>query len=956
MGPGDRPPVSARALTASNARALLLGLLAAAAGCLAAALLISPRAATTAPAVHRVAAPTQGGSWAQVPVLAQLAISRALGVDDHAYWAQRTATGAVARNRLQGLTASFAAGGVTLAAPRGGLALSLREIRAGAIRLPVPAASPSFRKDRVSYDHGPVREWYANGPLGLEQGFSVQRALAPHASTLSLSLSLSGSLRATVLAGGSGLDLRTPGGALAVRYSHLSAFDARGRALATWMSLAGGRVTLHVRTVGARYPIAIDPIFQEGQLSASDGAAFEEMGTAVAISGSTIVVGASGATISGGAELGGKPHPQGAVYVFTEPGGGWGSATQTARLLASDADREEYSGNVYGDGFGQAVAISGQTIVVGAASATEGEGVSAVTYAGKAYVFVEPGGGWVNATQNAELGPTDATQYNYFGSSIATDGATVLVGDPSPQPPFTAGEAYVFAKPGGGWSSETETAKLRASDGVAGDAFGRGVAIAGNVAMVGAPYAKESTNAYQGAVYAFTKAEGKTWGETAQAKLTAGEGKEHETLGVSLALEGATLVAGAPNDANPGSTPSAAYVFLGPGGAWANTSSPAARLTPSDPLGGEHFGGSVGISGKSVVVGAKFAAFEATAQQGAVYVYTEPGGGWTSTSTATKISASGGGIQQAASVGVSGTTIVEGANYAKVGSHEAQGAAYVFGGVNSTPCSAPPAIKEQPTNQLVTAPGEASFTVKEGTVPALCSAASIQWQRSSNKGSTWTNIPSATSATLKINPTAAAESGDELRAALSNANAASPTYSNPATLTVNGSKEEHKEEHKEETKTTTPMVGVLGETTLHYVPKPTYIPPELGWGDVAAGLFGIEPGSEQTVNWGQFVFIARCKNPAGCKGSATLTGTGAGHTTAASAKAKAPPVYSRVAFSVAGNKSKSIVLKLSKAAGATLKKKHKLSGVLTVTVSRPGAAPAKLSHALTIHLVSKRKH
>jgi len=66
-------------------------------------------------------------------------------------------------------------------------------------------------------------------------------------------------------------------------------------------------------------------------------------------------------------------------------------------------------------------------------------------------------------------------------------------------------------------------------------------------------------------------------------------------------------------------------------------------------------------------------------------------------------------------------------------------------------------------------------------------------------------------------------------------------------------------------------------------------------------------------------------------------------------------VYSRVAFSVAGNKSKSIVLKLSKAAGATLKKKHKLSGVLTVSISRPGAAPAKLSHALTIKLVSKRK-
>jgi len=761
----------------------------------------------------------------------------------------------------QGLTASFNSGGVAVSTRGGQLGLSLQTIAAGSMRFGALAVPPVVKENRIIYRRGPVGEWYANGPMGLEQGFSVARPLAAHAASLSLTLALSGSLRARALAGGTGLELLAPNGAVALRYGQLSAFDARGRALPARMSLTHGRVILHVRTAGARYPITIDPIFQEGQLSASDGAAFEGMGTAVAISGSTIVVGASSATISGGAELGGKPHPQGAVYVFTEPGGGWGSATQTARLLASDADREEYSGNVYGDGFGQAVAISGQTIVVGAASATEGEGVSAVTYAGKAYVFVEPGGGWVNATQNAELGPTDATQYNYFGSSVATDGATVLVGDPSPQPPYTHGEAYVFSKPGGGWTSETETAKLTASDGVSGDVFGSSVAISGNAAVVGAPYAKESTHAYQGAVYVFTKAEGKTWSETAQAKLTATEGKESETLGGSVALEGSTLVAGAPNDENIGATPSAAYVFLRPGGAWANTSSPAARLTPSDPLSGEHFGESVGVSEKSVVVGAQFAAFEGTSQQGAVYLYTEPGGGWASTSTATKISASGGGLQQAVSVGVSGSTIVEGADLAKVGSHQAQGAAYVFGGVEGS--------KEEP-------------------------------------------------------------------------------------------KEEHKEEHKEETKTTTststPTVTPPGETTLHYVPKPTYIPPELGWGDVAAGLFGIEPGSGQTVNWGQFVFIARCKNPAGCKGSATLTGTGTGHTSAASAKAKAPPVYSRVAFSVAGNKSKSIVLKLSKAAGATLKKKHKLSGVLTVTIIRPGATPAKLSHALTIHLVSKRRH
>ena len=100
-------------------------------------------------------------------------------------------------------------------------------------------------------------------------------------------------------------------------------------------------------------------------------------------------------------------------------------------------------------------------------------------------------------------------------------------------------------------------------------------------------------------------------------------------------------------------------------------------------------------------------------------------------------------------------------------------------------CSAVPSITGQPANQPVTAPGEASFTVTEGVIPSGCSAASIQWQVSTNKGVSWGSVSSATSATLQINPTSTTESGNEYRAELTNANLASPTYSSAATLTVN---------------------------------------------------------------------------------------------------------------------------------------------------------------------------
>jgi hypothetical protein len=657
-----RPLTSARPVLTPRAAAWLVALLAmAAAGIFAlSSRMIAPASRTAPPRVS-----STSGSWLEVPALAQLAISRALGADDRAYWARSAGSAVVMENARQRLSARFSATGVAVSAPAGALDLRLRGISS----IPSTAVQPSARANRVSYVRGSVTEWYANGPMGLEQGFRVARPVGAHADTLTLALDLGGSLRARMQADGRGVSLIAPDGTVAMRYGQLSASDSTGRSLPVTLKLHGRSLQIGVRTAGARYPLSIDPIVQEAQLSSSNSTAEGGMGSSVAIDGSTVVVGESGAVV------GKQTVPQGAVYVFTKPAGGWADATQTAELIASDGD-ENLEYNVYGYTLGSAVAISGNTIVASAPRAPAGGKL----FAGKIYLFVEPAGGWVNSTENAQLSASDASDPDYLGTSLATDGKTVVAGEPNNngQGDGGPGALYVFSEPAGGWKSELQSAKLTGPSSIA---LGASVAVQGSTIVGGAPYTTVKGKEGAGALYEYTEPGSGGWQNASSptALLTSG-GPADESLGTSLSLEGHTLVAGAANNFDPGSAPSSAYVFAEPKAGWENTETPAARLTPSDPVSGEHFGGSVGISGPTIVVGSEFAPFEKTSEQGAVYVYSEPVGGWVSTSSQTaKISASSGSIQQGRSVGVSGSSIAEGAPYATVHGHADQGAAYVFG-------------------------------------------------------------------------------------------------------------------------------------------------------------------------------------------------------------------------------------------------------------------------------------
>jgi hypothetical protein len=680
--------------------------------------LLAPRGSTVASRSVGVTH-AAGTSWGEVPPLAQLAISRGLGADEHAYWAQPSAAGALARNPTQGLQAGFRRSGVTVSNSGGQLALSLQGIAAGHAGLAVQPVSPISTRNRVSYPRGPVSEWYANGPLGLEQGFQVARPLG-HADTLTLTLGLGGSLRARMQADGRGISLIAPDGKIAMRYGRLSASDAAGRALPVSLALRGDRVVIHVTTAGARYPVTVDPLVEEGQLSASNSTPEGGMGSSVAIDGSTVIVGEPSAVVSGSTSANGAP--QGAVYVYTEPPAGWANATQTAELIASDGGaNDQYRDD---DGLGSAIAISGDTIVASAPSATAG-GASGVLFAGKIYVFIKPSGGWVNSTENAQLSASDASDPDYLGSSVATDGQTVVAGEPDNNGEGDGGPGalYVFSEPAGGWKSELQTAKLTAPST---SALGATVAVTGSTIVAGAPYTTVNSKEGAGALYEYTEPTSGGWQSTSSptATLTSG-GPADESLGTSVALEGSTLVAGAANNFDPGGAPSSAYVFTEPQTGWETTQTPVARLTPSDPSSAEHFGGSVGISGPTIAVGAEFAppAVEHS-DEGATYIYSEPAGGWASTSAQNaKLAAPEANFEQGKSVGVAGSSIVEGAPYATVRGHAYQGAAYIFG--SSAPGEETPGAKEEtpgskePAKETFAKPAENTKLTYVSTAPPV---------------------------------------------------------------------------------------------------------------------------------------------------------------------------------------------------------------------------------------------
>jgi hypothetical protein len=334
-----------------------------------------------------------------------------------------------------------------------------------------------------------------------------------------------------------------------------------------------------------------DGVWTETQkLVASDGTTGTVFGTSVAIDGSTAVIG-SEATVNG-------VQRSGAAYVFTESGGVW---TETQKLVGDDSAAQ--------DRFSVSVAIDGDTLLAASHVAAAGTTPSA----GKVYVFTRSGGVW---SQTAKLTASDAASGDLFGLFMALDGDTAIIGanGASVDGNGNQGAAYVFNGAGANW---TETQKLVASDGPSGSDyfyFGSSVAIDGGTALIGARLADiddDPNISGHGAVYVFRESGG-VWTESQ--KLTASDAAGAEQFGSSVALDGDRAIVGAPYARINGQNwRGSAYVFTESGGSWTETQ----KFTASDGGAMNQYGWMVAARGDSFLVGA----VRALGYQGAGYFY-----------------------------------------------------------------------------------------------------------------------------------------------------------------------------------------------------------------------------------------------------------------------------------------------------------------------------------------------
>jgi hypothetical protein len=399
----------------------------------------------------------------------------------------------------------------------------------------------------------------------------------------------------------------------------------------------------------------------EARLTAVDGAAGSTLGRSVAIDGDTLVLGAPG-------DDGGR----GSIYVFRRLVDTW---AVTAKLTAADG--------AAGDGLGYSVAIDGDTIIAGAPLDDAGANADQ----GSAYTFARTGA--AARTETAKLTAADGAAGDELGVSVAIDGDTIVAGAPLDDVGANVeqGSAYTFARAGA--AARTETAKLTSMDGAARDQLGFSVAMDGDTIIAGALLDDVGANAEQGSAYTFARAGAATRTETA--KLTATDGAAGDELGFSVAIEGDTILAGAPLDTfGTSRAQGSAYTFARAGAA-ARTET--AKLTATDGAAFEELGVSVAIDGDTIVAGAPFDTFGTSRAQGSAYRFARAGAA-ARTETA-KLTATDGaaGDLLGFSVAVDGDTIVTGAPLDDVNNADQGSASVFFAPVPPPPPPPPPPAK-----------------------------------------------------------------------------------------------------------------------------------------------------------------------------------------------------------------------------------------------------------------------
>jgi hypothetical protein len=427
---------------------------------------------------------------------------------------------------------------------------------------------------------------------------------------------------------------------------------------------------------------------QRAYLKASNASAPDLFGCAVAVSGDTAVVGAVREDSGVGGGRPPTPVPDsGAAYVFVRNGDTW---TQQAHLKASNPDTADFFGvsvAISGD-----TIVVGASLEDGGSAGVDGDPTDdSAPDAGAAYVFVRSGTTW---TQQAYLKASNPDSNDHFGESVAISGNTIAVGAPAEDGSSSgvngaqndvlsgSGAAYVFVRTGTTW---TQQAYVKASNPGELDLFGTSVGLSVNTLAVGAVVEDSSSPGVggvqtddtldeAGAVYVFVRS-GTTW--TQQAYIKASNPGENDRFGETLALSGSTLVVGAPHEGS-GSTgvnpppnedavlAGAAYVFVRSGSTW----SQQAFVKASNTQAGQTFGRTLALDGEDLAVSALGERSNATGlngdqadvsaiDAGAVYLFRRTGTTWSQTDY---VKASNTGTQDRFGfVGLSGGNLLVGA-------------------------------------------------------------------------------------------------------------------------------------------------------------------------------------------------------------------------------------------------------------------------------------------------------
>lgn len=353
----------------------------------------------------------------------------------------------------------------------------------------------------------------------------------------------------------------TPAGA-GQQVARLTAWDAQAGDGFGWSVALSGQVALigaptHDPTPGpgSAYlynTITGDPLFT---LAASDATVGDRFGAAVAVNNNTAIIGA----VFGGSD---QSALAGAAYLFDVN-------TGSERLKLSPNDSEAL------DGFGTSVGISGASAIVGAPADNTAAGVDA----GSVYVF-DP----TTGEQRFKLTASDATAGAGFGSSVAIENSTALIGA---YRDGGSGAAYLFDA-----STGTQIRKLTASDAAAGTHFGWSVAVTDTLAIIGAP--ASDTHPGPGSAYVFDLTTGDEL-----FKLTASDRAVGDRFGTSVAIgQGAVVIGATLGAADSDNLAGAAYVFD------LNTGQELAKLTADESQAIDYFGSAVTLQGHTAAIGA----------------------------------------------------------------------------------------------------------------------------------------------------------------------------------------------------------------------------------------------------------------------------------------------------------------------------------------------------------------